>query len=218
MQFFQGRQKWIQIAGLLLACSGLQGLASASVISSTGTFVSDDQVFQLTFTLSTASTVTIQSFGYGGGTNGAGMLIPRGGFATDVTVFFADGSQNLIDQDMFGGDPICGPRSVNIDTGHCLDGYLTLPNRPAGSYILTLTEQGNPANGPTFADGFPQTGNFTPGPFIDQSFGNQMNGKWAVDVSATGLVVDTVPEPATALLTLLFIPGLAIAARRRRRS
>jgi hypothetical protein len=212
--------KWIQITGLLLACCGLQGLATAGIISSTGTFKSDDQVFELDFTLSSAGTVTIQSFGYGGGTNGAGMLIPQGGFATDVAVFSASGAKLLIDQDAFGGNPDCGPRGVNSDTGFCLDGYLSLSSLAAGDYILTLTQQGNPANGPIFADGFAQDGggNFTGGPFLDP-FGNQMNGNWAVDVSSASLVVDstTAPEPATVLLTVILVPGLAVAARRRRR-
>jgi hypothetical protein len=217
MQFFKG--KWIQIAGLMLACCGLQGLATAGIISSTGTFTSDDQVFQLNFTLSSAGDVTIQSFGYGGGTNGAGTVIPQGGFATDLAVFSATGSQLLIDQDSYGGNPVCGERAVNSDTGLCLDGYLYLPSLGAGSYILTLTEQGNPANGPALADGFAQDGggNFTGGPFLDP-FQNQMNGTWAVDVSSTGIggSTSTAPEPATAFLTLLLVPGLAIAAKRRR--
>jgi hypothetical protein len=215
-QFFQG--KWIQVAGLAVLCCSLTGLATASTISNTGTFSTDDQVWQLTFTLSSAATVTIESFAYGGGTNGAGAVIPQGGFASDVAVFSALGSQNLIDQDSTGGTApsACGPRSINTNTALCLDGFLSLPSLAAGNYILTLTEQGNPANGPTLADGFAQAGggNFTGGPFIDP-FGNQMNGHWAVDVSASSLVTNTVPEPATALLTLLFVPGLAIVARRR---
>jgi hypothetical protein len=220
MQFFQG--KWIQFAGLVLACSSLQGLATASTISSTGKFQSDDQMFQLNFTLSSMSTLTVESFGYGGGTNGAGMVIPQGGFATDVAVFSATGSQNLLAQDSLGGTApsACGPRHINSNTGFCLDGFLSIPNLAAGTYILTLTEQGNPANGNTFADGFAQTGggNFTGGPFLDPLDGSQLTGNWAVDVSATGLVVSTTPEPATVLLSLLSVPGLALVARRRRRS
>jgi hypothetical protein len=220
MQFFQG--KWIQFAGLVLACSALQGLATASTISSTGTFQSDDQMFQLNFTLSSMSTLTVQSFGYGGGTNGAGMVIPQGGFATNVAVFSAIGSQDLSGQDSFGGNPpfACAPRNINTNTGFCLDGFLSIPNLAAGDYILVLTEEGNPANGNTFADGFAQTGggNFTGGPFLDPDNNSQLTGNWAVDVSATGLVVNTTPEPATLLLSLLSVPGLAIAARRRRRS
>jgi hypothetical protein len=214
MGFFHG--KWIQIA--VLACASLGGLANASTISRTGTFLSDDQVFQLNFTLPSAATVTIQSFGYGGGTNGASMLISQGGFATDLTVFSLTGPQPLIDQDSVGGTApgACSPRNINSVTGLCLDGFLSLPSLAAGDYILTLTEQGNPANGPTFADGFAQAGNgnFTGGPFIDP-FGNQMDGHWAVDVSATGLAVNTVPEPATVFLTLLSVSVLAMLARRR---
>jgi hypothetical protein len=217
MRSLQG--KWIHLAGLVLACSGLQGLATASVISNTGTFLTDDQIFQFQFTLSSTSTVTIQSFGYGGGTNGAGTVIPQGGFATNVAVFFAGGTQDLIDQDSGGSIPTCGPRNINTTANQCFDGFLSLAPLAPGNYILTLTEQGNPANGATLGDGFPETGagNFTGGPFIDE-FGNQMNGNWAVDVSADGLVVSTVPEPATVFTGLLLIPGVFFAARRRIRS
>ncbi len=185
------KNKWIHLAGFVLACSGLQGSAIASTISNSGTFLTDDQMFQLNFTLASASTVTIQSFGYGGGVNGLGTVIPQGGFATDVAIFSATGSKLLIDEDTTGGTApgACSPRAINSTTGLCLDGFLSLPNLAAGNYIVTLTEQGNPANGPGFGDGFAQSGsgNFTGGPFTDP-FGNRMNGKWALDVTAKGLV------------------------------
>jgi hypothetical protein len=216
---FQGN--CIQIAALALGFCCLPGLATAAVISNAGVFATDDQVWQLQFTLSSISTVTIQSFGYGGGTNGAGTTIPSGGFATDLTLFHATGSQDFIIDDQVGGNApaSCGPRTIDGSTGLCLDAYLNLPSLAAGSYILTLTQQGNPANGPTLADGFAAdgSGNFTGGPFIDP-FGNQRNGNWAVDISAAGLVVNTTPEPGTVLLTLLVIPGMVAIARRRRRA
>jgi uncharacterized protein (TIGR03382 family) len=216
MNFFRG--KLFQIAGFALVSFGLPGYAAAASISNTGTFTTDDQIFQVEFTLSAISTVTFQSFGYGGGTNGAGTVIPQGGFATNVAVFSASGSQSLIDQDSLGGNPPsdCSPRNINSVTGFCFDGFLSL-NLSAGSYILTVTEQGNPANGNTLADGFPETGagNFTGGPFIDPE-GNQMNGNWAVDISGRDLVVNSTPEPATVLLSLVLVPGLAVAVRRRR--
>jgi hypothetical protein len=217
MNFFRG--KLFQIAGFALVSFGLPGYAAAASISNTGTFSTDDQIFQLTFTLSAMSTVTIQSFGYGGGINGAGTIIPQGGFATDVAVFMASGPQNLIAEDSVGGTAPsdCSPRNINSVTGFCLDGFLSLPNLAAGSYILTLTEQGNNANGPTLGDGFAEAGagNFTGGPFLDP-FGNQMNGDWAVDISGRDLVVNSsAPEPATVLLSLVLVPGLAVAVRRR---
>jgi hypothetical protein len=214
MKFLQG--KWIQVA--VLACCGLPGLATAGTISSTGVFETDDQMWQLTFTLSSASTVTIQSWAYGGGTNGAGTVIPQGGFATNIALFDTLGLQNLIDQDSAAGG--CGPRNINSSTGNCLDGFFSTTILAAGDYLLVLTEAGNPAFGPTFADGFAETGagDFTGGPFFDPFF-NQMNGNWAVDVSADGLVVGSdAPEPATALMGLLIVPALAIVARRRRHS
>lgn len=210
--------KWTQAAGLALACWALPGLATASTISQAGLFLTDDQTLQFQFSLATASTVTIQSFAYGGGVNGLGATIPQGGFATDIALFAATGMQNLLDEDSYGGTApsSCGPRHIDSHTGLCLDAYLQVANLAAGSYIFTLTEQGNPANGPTLGDGFAEMGmgNFTGGPFIDP-FGNQRNGNFAVDLSAAGLVVSSVPEPSTAALTLLFISAIAIAARRR---
>ena len=110
----------------------------------------------------------------------------------------------------------CGVRRIDSSSGLCLDGYFQLMNLPVGSYIVTLTEQGNPANGPTLGDGFAQTGrgNFTNGPFVDP-FQNQRNGSYALDISAAGVVTSSTPEPGTVVLTLLFAPGIVLAARRR---
>jgi hypothetical protein len=48
--------------------------ASATVVSYVGTLTDPDTDFETTFTLVSASTVTIQTFGYGGGTNGNSSL------------------------------------------------------------------------------------------------------------------------------------------------
>lgn len=210
-----------RVGAFLLAFSCLPSLGKAAFISNTGVFLTDDQVFQLQFTVGSTSDIAIQSLEYGGGTNANSVVISSGGFATDVAVFSATGPQTLIDQDDTGGSApgACSPRNIDGTTGLCLDGYLLIHNMLPGTYIVTLTEQGNPAQGPTLGDGFAQAGNgnFTGGPFIDP-FGNQRNANWALDISGNGLVVSTTPEPGTMLTALLVIPALFFAARRRFRA
>jgi hypothetical protein len=214
---FQG--KWIQVVGLMAACCCLPGIAAAGTFSYSGVFDTDDQVWQVQFTVPFTTTVTLESFSYGGGTNGNGTTFDPGGFGPDLSLFYATGTQAFIVDDAIGGNipDGCGPRSIDGAVNLCLDSYFT-QSLSAGSYIVTITQQGNNSNG-TLGDGFAQqgNGNFTGGPFID-AFGNQRNGNWAFDISGEGVSVGSpAPEPASILLTLLVIPGMVALGRRRRR-
>ena len=83
------------IAGLAMLLLGGSAQAStatclsppAAGISCAGSLDSPEDVFLQSFTLLSDSTVTIQTFGFGGGTNTAGDMISAGGFDPLVALF-----------------------------------------------------------------------------------------------------------------------------------
>jgi hypothetical protein len=195
------------------------GLAvSTATISSNfsfeGLFLTDDQVQLFDFTLASGSTVTLQSWGYGGGTNSANTVIAPGGFDSYFTWYASDGTQ--IGQD----DDSCG--AGHAHNGTCLDAYAQV-FLPAGSYTLALTQYYNLPNG-NLSDGFSEQGqgNFTANggclAFCD-IFGNTNNGNWAVDIlnvaSATQVGGSATPEPSTWVLSIAGLALIPMAWRRR---
>jgi len=188
------------------------GVLGASIFSFQGTFVADDQVQMFHFSIPSNSTVSLVSWGTGGGTNGAGTLIPPGGFDTNFTLFDSFGTQ-LATND----DSCAGPAKT---IGGCADAFLSA-TLSAGFYDLALTQSGNPSAG-NLSDGFVQqgTGNFTANSGCTQfcdALGNASTGSWAVDI--VNVQASTVPEPVTTAFTC---GGLALILflrqRRSRRS
>jgi hypothetical protein len=174
------------------------------------------------FTLASSSTVTFQTYGYGGGPNVHNTAIPPAGFESLLTWFAPDGSY-------INNSTTCG--SGHSYQGACLDAFGQIA-LPAGSYVLALSQAGNNSNCP---DGFPGDlgcgfseqglGNYTPGTTGDPgcnafcgTFGTQETGNWAVDIlnvtSATQ--VGASPEPSTWMLSVGGIVLLLAALRRRR--
>jgi hypothetical protein len=195
------------------------GLAVSTVqaqsnFSFEGLFLTDDQVQLFDFTLATGSTVTMQSLGYGGGTNANNQLIPAGGFDSFFTWYGSDGSQIGTDDDCNGG--LGQPHN-----GACLDAFAQVFLQ-AGSYTLALTQSGNEPIG-DLSDGFTEQGqgDFTANgscPAFCDVLGNTDNGNWAVDIlnvtSATQVGVSATPEPSTWVLSIGGIT-LLVAWRRR---
>ncbi len=198
------------VAGLVALVAG--SLAAGTDFSFTGTFSTDDQLQLFDFTLTSTTLVTFETFGYGGGTNSAGTVIPAGGFDPRLTWFQGDGTQ--IGQSDTGS---CPPQNLAI--GACNDVYVQITLDP-GSYILALTQDGNDSNG-DLSDGFAEQGNpnFTAdGPcpqFCDSLSGDQLTGNWAVDIltvtSATQL-----PEPVSLALTGCGLALLGFMVRKRK--
>jgi len=177
-------------------------------VSYFGAFTQDDnqQTFQIL--VGDPTTITLQSWGFAGGTNAAGSVIPAGGFATVLSLF--DPSGLLVTSDTGGTAPDgCTPRNIDEATGFCLDAYVSESVLTSGSWTAVLTEFDNTANGPALADGFTQdgAGNFNNGFQLFYTF--QRTGNWAVDIND-----GYTPEPAAAWLTLA---GLGFLARYRRR-
>jgi hypothetical protein len=71
---------------VLLGPLGIPSSAQASSLSFTGILASAETDFEQGFSLSAPSTLTIQTWGFGGGTNAAGTVIPAGGFASLLVI------------------------------------------------------------------------------------------------------------------------------------
>jgi hypothetical protein len=199
--------------------------ADAANFSFTGNFTHDNDVQLLQFSIASATSVTLNTLSFAGGTNAAGTPIAGGGFTPYLALF--DGTGNMLNQTT--GKQPCGggnPAAPDAATGACWDEYFLydlahLGVLPAGSYTLALTEWDNVALGTTLADGFiydSGPADFTGGPFLENSigFGVQRDGHWAVDI----LAVDSasavaVPEPDTLPLALAGLAGFVPFVRRR---
>jgi hypothetical protein len=202
---------------LFFAAGAALSTAQAGSISSfEGIFQTDDQVQLFNFTLDSDATVTFQTYGYGGGMNGAGTLIPAGGFQSELSWFSADGTQ-------FGSVSTGCGSAGNGNSGFCLDTF-TQPFLPAGTYTLALTETGNDPAGDLSAGFTEQSqGDFTasgPCTAFCGTFGDQDNGNWAVDILGVSAASEAsaVPEPVTFLPTAAGISLIALAASRRFKS
>jgi hypothetical protein len=183
------------------------GAVRADVISITGSLATADDVYTKIFTLTQVSKVTIQSWGYGGGTNASNVVIPSGGFDPSVALFLGSGPSAILFD--FNDDGTCPPGSFDIVTGGCLDSNLMETGLLPSTYTLTLTVSPNFPNGPTLADGF--TGG---GDFVDV-FGDSRTSNFAVDIITTPAVA-AVPEPNTlSLVGTLCAILLAISRIRR---
>ncbi len=140
----------------ILAFSVLPVVASGSSASFTGTLASPESVFETTFTVLSSDTVTFQTWGFGGGTNAAGQVIPSGGFDPLIALFsgpvatatmYVDGSGNpLADADNLlnppwsyvGNCPPAGTVAIGSDND-CGDDFMQVA-LAAGTYTLVLTD------------------------------------------------------------------------------
>src|SRR5579864_9448686 len=97
-------------AVLLLAPVALGGTVStcmnlSAAISCTGTLGTPEEVFLQSFTLAAGATITVQTYGFGGGTNAAGSSISPGGFDSLVALFSGASTSATILSDG-GGNPV----------------------------------------------------------------------------------------------------------------
>ena len=198
---------------VMLAAGVLSVTASAGAISFTGTLASPESVFETTFTLPSSSTVTFQTWGFGGGTNAGGQIIPSGGFDSLIVLFsgpvptatmYTDGSGNpLADADNLlnspwsyvGNCPPAGTVAIGSEND-CGDDFMQVV-LAAGTYTLVLTDANNIPNA-IFDNGALSEGftDLTAGVFQTcDPVSNACitpNGNYAVDItSASGFT----PEP-----------------------
>lgn len=128
-------------------------------LSYTGNLATPEDVFEVTFSLSSAQNVAIETWSFGGGTNAAGTAISGGGFDPMVSLFSGAGPSATIvsvagspaaDADTLSNPPFsfvgnCPPAGmVTIGTGTgssvCGDVNLQLSALAPGVYTLVLTD------------------------------------------------------------------------------
>jgi hypothetical protein len=190
----------------------------ATSISITGSLNSEEanDVLLVSFTLSSATPLTIQSFGYGGtsdapgGVNAAGNVISSGGFDTYFSLFSGTGpaATFLASSD----DGLCPPAAF---APACRDSQLDFVSIGAGEYTLALSVFDNFSFAENFGSGTLGDGFIGLGSYFNADSNSFRTPQYAVDFTANDLIVTDVtetipaiPEPATAVL---LGSGMAIA-------
>jgi hypothetical protein len=220
-------------------CLLLASAVSLPAESFTGTLNSPEDVFETTFTLTAANTVTFQTWGFGGGTNAAGQAILAGGFDPLIALFsgtgpsatmVTDGLGNpLADADnlanapwsFVGNCPSAGTVAIGTDSD-CGDDFMQT-SLTAGTYTLLLTDANYLPNAlfdnGTLSEGFTD---WTGGVFQTCDPNSNAcitpNGNYAVDIVSAGLSQAATPEPSPLSLLgmgLLVLTGLREVNKRR---
>lgn len=206
---------WILAAAMAVSCA-TPGFADTE--SYTGNFGSPETAAYTTATLTSTGTITLQTYGFGGGADAAGTTIAPGGFDPFVGLFYGTGMDAPFvagTSDILGnytpGCPPAGTVTVGTVAGQCGDVTLTVSGLPAGTYTVMLTDAGYlPAavfetNG-TLADGFID---LTGGVFqtcVDANNCNTDDGDYALDVTVDSGTALVTPEPQS--IELVEIAGV----------
>ena len=207
----------------------LSATASGGALSYTGTLDTPQSLFENTFTLAAPTTVTFQTWGFGGGTNATGQVIAAGGFDPLITLFsgpvataniYVDGSGNpLADADNLlnppwsyvGNCPPAGTVAIGANND-CGDDYMQVA-LAAGTYTLVLSDANYIPNAVydngALSEGFTD---FTAGVFQTcDPVSNACitpNGNYAVDISSAAPLTTT-PEPEAVSLLGAGLAALA---------
>jgi hypothetical protein len=136
-------------------------VARADTFSFTGTLAAPESVQFYSLDLSTSETVTLQTYGFGGGTNAAGTPISPGGTDPFLAIFSGTGSGATILTDAslnpfgtsldvsnypsFAGCPPAGAPTIG-GSAQCGDVAMNLPSLAAGIYTVVLADGEYQAN------------------------------------------------------------------------
>jgi hypothetical protein len=131
------------LAFLLVAAA-----ASAATLSTTGTLATPEEYVEFRITIGmNNSAITLQTYGFGGGTNHLGNTIMSGGFdpfvglfqGTGSTAAFIAGSSDIL-SDFSPGCPPAGTLEIRSVTGQCGDDVLHVTGLAGGIYTAILSD------------------------------------------------------------------------------
>jgi hypothetical protein len=206
--------KALAIVSALLAATTL----SAGIVSETGTLSTPEDTVLITLNLPTGGNVTLQTYGFGGGTNAAGAVIPSGGFDPFVGLFAGTGPTALFlngDSDVLSnftpGCPPAGTLTVGSVAGQCGDVNLPFTGLSAGTYTVLLTDGANVPNAVfetsgVLGDGFTDLSGGVFQTCADLIDCNSDSGNWALDITAPNSSITATPEPR-----VIGVAGIAFA-------
>ncbi len=181
----------------------------AATVSLTGSLDPNDpnDVLLYQFEVPVVSDLLFQSYGFGGGTNAAGTVIPSGGFDPYLSIFAGTGPSAtfLASND----DGTCPPGHPDPS---CSDPTLSLLAQPAGWYTLALTVFDNFSFAENFGSGTLGDGFIGLGDYFNQAANEFRTPNFALDVSSSA---GFVPEPGTIFLSAA-AAAVLIQLRRRK--
>lgn len=209
---------------LIAAIAAVTTVSLADTTTSyVGTLATSESSFETTLTLTSAESVTLQTYGFGGGTNGNGAVIAPGGTDPFLAIFsgigsgatiLTDASSNpfgtALDLGNYSTFTGCPPANTVSDFGDTTCGDITMnfASLAAGTYTIVLSDGQYIANA-VFDDGTLGEGfsDLTGGVFCNtvDTTGTpcpNTSGAYALDVTTSGSSTPPppMPEPPASLL------------------
>lgn len=207
-----------RLAFVILLVFASLPVCTAETISLTGMLLNPEDTVSIDLTLGTPGTLTLQTYGFGGGTNADGSTISPGGFDPFVGLFsdtargalFVGGTSDIL-SNYSSGCPPAGTVTTGAVPNQCGDVSLIFGAVTAGSYTLLLTDgeylptavfESSPA---LLSDGFTDLSAGVFQTCYDAANCNTDTANWALDISAPAGTFS--PEPSS-----LALAGLGLAA------